>query len=126
MATELPEESDPDLSPDESAEVAFRRQEHEALQSDRREEQLSVTAGRLTDYDASLRPFVERIMLVERLRETRVLTGFNRIFPERPLTGEERLGAAVAARTRVARPLASGVQGVWRGHLHRAEPRPDR
>jgi Domain of unknown function (DUF1998) len=91
MATELPEESDPDLSPDESAEVAFRRQEHEALQSSRREEQLSVTAGRLTEYDQSLRPFVERIMLVERLRETRVLTGFNRIFPERSLSGEGRL-----------------------------------
>lgn len=91
MSAELPEESDPDLSPDESAEVAFRRQEHEALQSNRSEEQLSVTAGRLSEYDPRLVPFVERIMLVERLRETRVLTGFNRIFPERPLSGEGRL-----------------------------------
>ena len=91
MASEVPEEEGPGLPPDESAEVAFRRQEHQALQSERREDQLSITAGHLTDYDPSLQPFVGRIMLVERLRETRVLTGFNRIYPERPLTDEERL-----------------------------------
>lgn len=91
MASDEPEESEPDLPPDESAEIKFRREEHLALQSERREDQLSVTAGNLADYDASLHPFIDRIMLVERLRETRVLTGFNRIYPERPVTDEARL-----------------------------------
>jgi hypothetical protein len=91
MASELPEESDPELLPGESAEVAFRRQEHEALQLPRSEEQLSVDAGRLSGYAEAIRPYLERIMLVQRLRETRVLTGFNRIFPERPVTEEGRL-----------------------------------
>lgn len=92
MTSEVSREEDTKLSPDESAEIVFRREEHEALQVERNEEQLSVTAGRLGDYDTSLRPFVARIMLVERLRETRVLTGFNRIYPEQPMTEEARIG----------------------------------
>ncbi len=91
MADEAIEEQSPDLSPDENVEVAFRREEHEALQSERHEDQLSVRAGKPDSYDADLGKYLSRVMLVERLRETRVLTGFNRIYPERPMTGEERL-----------------------------------
>jgi hypothetical protein len=91
MASEMPEEQDPDLTPDEPAEVAFRRQEHEALRKLRREDQLSVAAGDLAEYDERIRPHIERILLVDRLRETRVLTGFSRIYPEQPLSDEARL-----------------------------------
>lgn len=91
MASETPEEEDTDLTPEESDEVAFRRQEHEALQKVRREPQLSVIPGELADYDEQLRPYFERILLVDRLRETRVLTGFNRIYPEQPLSDDARL-----------------------------------
>lgn len=91
MASEMPEEEDPALTPDEPDEVVFRRQEHQALQTVRREGQLSVVPGRLADYDERIRPFVERILLVDRLRETRVLTGFNRIYPEQPVNDEARL-----------------------------------
>ena len=38
-----------------------------------------------------MRPYFERILLVDRLRETRVLTGFNRIYPEQPLSDDARL-----------------------------------
>lgn len=79
------------LSPDESAEVTFRRQEYDVLRNGRREPQLSVVPASLSDYDASLRPYVERILLADRLRETRVLTGFNRVYPESPLSDDERL-----------------------------------
>jgi hypothetical protein len=92
MASDVPEKHEAALTPDEPAEIAFRRQEHEALQAARREEQLSVVARSLDEYDERIRPFVERIILVDRLRETRVLTGFNRIYPEQPLADEERLG----------------------------------
>lgn len=91
MVAETPGEDEPDLAPDESTEVAFRRQEHEALRTLRREEQLSVTAGPLGEYDHRIRPFIESIFLVDRLRETRVLTGFNRIYPEQALNSEDRL-----------------------------------
>ena len=91
MANELPEERDLELTPDEPTEVAFRRQEHEALRTERREEQLSVTAGVLSEYDARIRPYIGRIFLVDKLRETRVLTGFDRIYPEQALSSEARL-----------------------------------
>jgi hypothetical protein len=90
VAGETPEE-DTDLTPEESDEVAFRRQEHRALQNARREPQLSVTPGDLGDYDGQLRPYIERVLLADRLRETRVLTGFNRIYPEQPLGDDTRL-----------------------------------
>jgi hypothetical protein len=93
MANELPEQAeDTTLTPDEPAEMLFRRQEHEALRQPHREEQLSVSPGKLADYDERFRPFIDRIILVDRLRETRVLTGFNRIYPEQPLTDQARLG----------------------------------
>ena len=92
LASEAPgHEPDADLSLDEPHQVAFRRQEHEVLKSQRREEQLTVSAGRLQDYDERLRPYIDRIMLVNRLRETRVLTGFNRIYPEQPISTDDRL-----------------------------------
>jgi hypothetical protein len=91
MASETPDEEDTDLTPDESDEVAFRRQEHEALRKVRRERQLSVMPGDLGDYDERLRAYIQRILLVDRLRETRVLTGFNRIYPEQPLGDDARL-----------------------------------
>lgn len=91
IASAVPAEVATNLSPDEPAEIAFRRQEYEALKSARRENQLSVSTGQLAKYDDRLRPFVERILLVDRLRETRVLTGFNRIYPEGPLGDEAHL-----------------------------------
>lgn len=89
--TPVEEEEEPALSPDEPDQVAFRRQEHDVLKTERREEQLTVSAGKLTEYDERIRPFIERIMLVDRLRETRVLTGFNRVYPEQPLSSDTRL-----------------------------------
>ena len=93
MGADMPMQAEePTLAPAEPAEIAFRRQEHEALQRPRREEQLSVTPARLAGYDERIRPFVDRILLVDRLRETRVLTGFNRIYPEQSFTDQARLG----------------------------------
>ncbi|MHB8718544.1 MAG: DrmB family protein [Candidatus Dormibacteria bacterium] len=92
MASEVPEEETPDLTLEESDQVAFRRQEYEVLRHVRREAQLSVSQAELSRYDDQIRPYIERILLVDRLRETRVLTGFNRIYPEQPLSDDARLG----------------------------------
>jgi len=92
LASEMREEEEqPALSPEEPDQVAFRREEHDVLKTQRREDQLTVSTGRLSDYDDRIRPFIERIMLVDRLRETRVLTGFNRIYPEQPLSSDAGL-----------------------------------
>lgn len=86
-----PAEEEENLSPDESAETTFRRQEYDVLRAGRREPQLSVAQVSLRDYDPRLGPYIQRILLADRLRETRVLTGFNRVFPEQPLSDDERL-----------------------------------
>lgn len=91
ISSGLPQAAPADLTPDEPAEVAFRRPEYDALRNSRREPQLSVAVASLRDYDKRIGPLVDRISLIERLRETRVLTGFNRIYPEQPLTSEARL-----------------------------------
>ena len=91
IAGGMPQQESSDLTPEEPAEVAFRRPEYDALRSNRREEQLSVVVASPGAYDERIRPFIDRISLIERLRETRVLTGFNRIYPEQPLTSDSRL-----------------------------------
>jgi hypothetical protein len=77
---------------DESRELAFRRNEYAVLRSGIKDDhQLSVHIARLRAYDPSVTPFLECILLIDRLRETRVLTGFNRIYPEHGATEEKRL-----------------------------------
>src|SRR5262249_3494904 len=38
--------------------------------------------AKLSEYDSRVAPYFGRLMLVDKLRETRALYGFNRIFPE--------------------------------------------
>ncbi len=86
-----PEDEGAAASADESHELAFRRDEYNVLRSGPSEDQLSVQVARVEDYDPALTPFLERILLIDRLRETRALTGFNRIYPERGVSEEQRL-----------------------------------
>jgi MrfA Zn-binding domain len=86
-----PEPEESTASPDESRELAFRRDEYGVLRSGIKEDQLSAQVADLGEYGATITPFLERILLIDRLRETRALTGFNRIYPERGATEEERL-----------------------------------
>jgi hypothetical protein len=88
---DLKPDSGEEFSVDESQEVAFRRDEHRVLRSGMREDQLSVRIAPLDEYDDALTPFLETVLLIDRLRETRVLTGFNRIYPERGADDEDRL-----------------------------------
>ena len=61
-------------------ETAFRRAEYEALRSPRQEEVLTIREG--TGYSPDFARDFSRVMLIDRLRETRVLTGFTRVVPE--------------------------------------------
>jgi hypothetical protein len=76
---DLPPEDEDDLGPDETE---FRRPEFEVLRSLQDAEELRTTAFSLGDYSPPIAELFGRIVLVEQLRETRALWGFNRIFPE--------------------------------------------
>ncbi len=103
LASEAPEEDeDAALDPEEPDQVAFRRQEHDVLRSERSEEQLMVSRGDLADYDERIRGFIDRIMLVDRLRETRVLTGFDRHLSRAAAQHGCPPRAAMARRPRMA------------------------
>lgn len=86
-----PPAADAPVAIDESRELAFRRDEYGVLRSGIKDDQLSVNVARLRAYNPAITPFLDCILLIDRLRETRVLTGFNRIYPEHGATEEQRL-----------------------------------
>ncbi|MEQ8974164.1 MAG: DUF1998 domain-containing protein [Coleofasciculus sp. C1-SOL-03] len=63
-------------------ETHFRRPEFNVLRTERDEKQLKIRKIDLNEYDPDIAQYFSQIMLVDKLRETRALTGFTRIFPE--------------------------------------------
>lgn len=63
-------------------ETEFRRPEFDVLIHELRAPFLEIRSVELGRYDSRVTPFFSRLMLVDKLRETRALYGFNRIFPE--------------------------------------------
>lgn len=63
-------------------ETHFRRPEFNVLRTERDEKQLKIRKIDLNDYDPDIAQYFSQIMLVDKLRETRALTGLTRIFPE--------------------------------------------
>ncbi len=82
--------ADPGAPDGEDPEMTFRRAEHEALCSGRREGQLLVRVLDPAAYRPDVAPFFSRISLVDRLKETRALAGFSRVFPENGQGLDER------------------------------------
>lgn len=62
-------------------EADFRREEFEVLRAPRHDGELRIRQAKGA-YSEDVAPFFSRIMLVDKLRETRVLVGFTRILPE--------------------------------------------
>jgi hypothetical protein len=77
--------------PGDDAETAFRRAEYAVLKTSRNEEQLLIRAPKVSDYETDVAGAFERIMLVHKLRETRALAGFTRVFPAGAATMEEKM-----------------------------------
>ena len=79
-------EQDGDGDPSDEDELAdeteFRRPEFDVLRHELRTPYLEIRQADLTEYDSRVSPVFSRLMLVDKLRETRALYGFNRIFPE--------------------------------------------
>ncbi len=63
-------------------ETEFRRPEFDVLRHELRTPFLEIRQAKLSEYDLRIAPYLGRLMLVDKLRETRALYGFNRIFPE--------------------------------------------
>lgn len=76
--------------PTEDEETAFRRAEFASLRTVRRDEQLRTTPIGATEFSDEIARVLRGVTLVEKLRETRVLTGFSRVFPDNAQTQSER------------------------------------
>lgn len=63
-------------------EISFRRPEFNVLRTERNEKYLKIRSVNLHDYEPEVANYFARIMLVDKLRETRALFGFSRVFPE--------------------------------------------
>jgi hypothetical protein len=77
--------------PGDDAETAFRRAEYRALRIERDEEQLLIRAPKMHHYEKAVGAAFERVMLVHKLRETRALTGFTRVFPAAGTSLQEKM-----------------------------------
>jgi hypothetical protein len=73
-------------------EIEFRRAEYEVLTGELTTPYLQIKRGRLGDYESIVPSIFEELMLIEKLRETRVFCGFNRVFP----TGESSLSDRIS------------------------------
>lgn len=63
-------------------ETDLRRPEFETLRRTLEHPDLTIRPAPLNEYDGWIEHHFARVMLVDRLRETRAFAGFNRIFPE--------------------------------------------
>lgn len=71
-------------------ETSFRRAEHGALTSFLTSEHLVTRPQDLEKYDSHVRRHIELISLIPKLRETRALSGFSRIYPSTIESSESR------------------------------------
>ena len=72
------------------AETDFRRAEFDTLVAPQRHKELESRVLPIADYGDWIAQHFDQVVLVERLRETRAMVGFERIVPETPLQVEER------------------------------------
>jgi hypothetical protein len=66
----------------DDAETGFRRQEYDTLVGEAEYDQLVLKAAHLGRYSAAFSRYFEHVTLVHKLRETRTLTGFTRVFAD--------------------------------------------
>ncbi|MGI9064872.1 MAG: DrmB family protein [Pyrinomonadaceae bacterium] len=74
----------------ESSDLAFRRAEFNVLRRDRDESTLLSKSAPLAKYEPEIARYFSKVMLIHKLRETRVFAGFTRIHPENEQELKER------------------------------------
>jgi len=65
-----------------SDETEFRRPEYEILRDELRSMDLEIRSSNLEQYEPKVAQYFSKLMLIDKLRETRALYGFNRIYAE--------------------------------------------
>lgn len=68
----------------------FRREEYIVLREPINEDLLTIREANLEEYNDSIAQYFSRIMLIDKLRETRAMTGFSRVFATSNQTLTER------------------------------------
>ena len=68
----------------------FRRAEYPVLKAERNDKFLTIKQANLNEYKSDLGKYFSRIMLVSKLRETRVLSGFTRVVAENNQNRDQR------------------------------------
>jgi transcriptional regulator with XRE-family HTH domain len=83
-----PETQDLGASNDEQTE--FRRTEYSVLGTERNDEFLEIREANIKSYKYNMAEYFSKIMFVSRMRETRVLSGFTRVFANNTQSREQR------------------------------------
>lgn len=74
--------SDDDGAPSDDRETKFRRAEFSVLRTAQGRDQLEIRTEPLDRYGAWMSEYFDRVMLIDKLRETRALVGFERVNPQ--------------------------------------------
>ena len=80
----------PHVKPSQDSQEDLRRLEYEQFSTEQNEQQLQVTLADLTAYDTTIMRFFSKLAMVKKLRETRVLVGFSRIYADSALSPKEK------------------------------------
>lgn len=83
-------QKDEPVVPTDDPETAFRRAEYVTLRNGHGERQLITRLVSPSEYQSPVDMSFSRVTLIEKLRETRVFTGFARVYPDKALTPAER------------------------------------
>lgn len=81
-------DAEPETVAEDDWETAYRRAEFNVLRTPRDEEMLQISEADRGQYETDIAGFFSRIMLVSKLRETRALAGFTRVYPQNNQTLE--------------------------------------
>lgn len=79
-----------DAGDDQDTETDFRRAEFLVLRTPQRHAELESRAKPIGEYGRWMQEYFDRVILVDRLRETRAMVGFERIVPETPTQIDQR------------------------------------
>ncbi|MCL6562010.1 MAG: DUF1998 domain-containing protein [Firmicutes bacterium] len=80
-----------DSTPDHDPDTAFLYEEYRVLQEPHNHRELQVRSVEVQQYEPTIKKHFSRIMLIDRMRETRAFAGFTRVYPESNQTLGERL-----------------------------------
>ena len=101
----------------DDAETGFSRQEYDTLVAPADFDQLVLKPGDLRQYALEFSQYFSKVTLVHKLRETRHLTGFTRVFAD---TDRDLSTLQAMLRQSAGRELVASLHRLWRRRLPHA------